>query len=265
MRTPKKKSVRKSVGKSVRKLVKKSKLAKIVKRMKAAKKPSKPVKQAKSTAGEKHVVVLHGLIVNKYFMSGICSHLEKEGYTVHSMSYPTRAKTFEKLLDDHVAPFINSVPAKKIDFVVHSMGGIMVRMYALKYGVKRIRRVVMIGTPNKGSQVADFVSDMPAFKWYLGEAGKSLGTTGDGVHARLPAVNFECGVIAGDNHWFRLARNAMVPDLPKPNDGVVSVESTKVAGMKEHTVISGDHSQMVWMPSVWKMSAAFLKNGTFTT
>jgi triacylglycerol lipase len=261
MRAPKKKSARKSVRKSVRKLVKKTKLAKIVKRLKPAKKPSKP---AKSAAAEKHVVVLHGLIVNKYFMTGISSYLKKHGYTVHSISYPTRAKSFEKLLDEHVAPFISGIPAKKIDFVVHSMGGIMVRMYALKYGAKRIGRVVMIGTPNQGSQVADFVCDMPAFKWYLGDAGKSLATKG-GIHAQLPPLNFECGVIAGDNHWFRLPRNMIIPDLPKPNDGAVSVESTKVAGMKEHTVISGDHSQMVWMPSVWKMSVAFLKNGSFTT
>lgn len=257
MRTPKKKSLKKSV----KKLVKKSRLTKIVKRAKAK---IKPVKPAKSASGEKHVVVLHGLIVNKYFMSGISSYLERQGYTVHSMSYPTRGKSFDSLLDEHIAPVIEKIPAKKVDFVVHSMGGLMVRMYALKYGVKKIGRVVMIGTPNHGSPVADFVSRWGAFRWYLGDASKSLRANSDGIHAQLPPVNFECGIIAGDNHWFRAASSAIVPDLPTPNDGVVSIESTKVEGMKEHTVVPGDHSQMVWMPRVWKLSAAFLKNGSFT-
>lgn len=260
MRTPKKKSLRKSV----RKLVKKT-TAKIGKRLRPEKKPKKPVKPAKSATDEKHVVVLHGLIVNKYFMAGISSHLQKQGYTVHSMSYPTRAKSFEKLLDEHIVPVIDKIPAKKVDFVVHSMGGLMVRMYALKYGVKKIGRVVMIGTPNHGSPVADFVSRWPAFRWYLGEASKSLRANRDGIHAQLPPVNFECGVIAGDNHWFRAASSAIVPDLHQLNDGVVSIESTKVEGMKEHTVVSGDHSQMVWMPRVWKLTSAFLRDGSFTT
>jgi triacylglycerol lipase len=260
MRKPKKKITGKSVRKSVKKLVKKSGLTKLDKRLKAKRKPSKP---EKSAAEEKHVVVLHGLIVNKFFMSGISSHLKKQGYTVHSMSYPTRGKSFDKLLDEHIAPVIDKIPAKKVDFVVHSMGGLMVRMYALKYGVKKIRRVVMIGTPNHGSPVADFVSRWGAFRWYLGDAHKSLRANSDGIHAQLPPVNFECGIIAGDNHWFRAAASAIVPDLPQPNDGVVSVESTRVEGMKEHTIVPGDHSQMVWMPRVWKLAAAFLQNGSF--
>ncbi|MEZ0223021.1 MAG: alpha/beta fold hydrolase [Alphaproteobacteria bacterium] len=272
MRTPKKKSAKKTAKKTAKKSTKRpagaSKLSRLVKRVKTVKKilrrPQK-AKDAKPAAEEKHVVVLHGLIVNKYFMAGISSHLEKQGYTVHSMSYPTRGKSFDKLLDEHIVPVIDKIPAKKVDFVVHSMGGLMVRMYALKYGVEKIGRVVMIGTPNHGSPVADFVSRWPAFRWYLGEASKSLRADRDGIHAQLPPVNFECGVIAGDNHWFRAASSAIVPDLSQLNDGVVSIESTKVEGMKEHTVVSGDHSQMVWMPRVWKLASAFLKTGSFTT
>lgn len=223
-------------------------------------------KKSKKTAspGQRHVVVLHGLAMNRLWMTGICSHLKKEGYAVHALSYPSRSKSFEKLVDEHIAPAIKDIPADKVDFVVHSMGGLLVRIYALKYGAGKIGRVVMIGTPNHGSEVADFLHDWPVFKWYFGEAGQTLGTSGTGVHAHLPPVAFECGVIAGKNHWFHLPTSAIVP-LPKPHDGVVSVESTKVDGMTDHTIIFGDHSQMVWMPRVWKLASAFLKNGRFTT
>lgn len=253
----------KTAGASARKMVKK--VVKTVKRKAAKKAGPKPKGKpaGKGGAAEKHVVVLHGLAVNRFFMTGISSSLEKQGYTVHAISYPSRAKSFETLVDEHVAPVIKAIPADKVDFVAHSMGGLLVRIYALKYGTQKIRRVVMLGTPNHGSAVADFMRDVPGFQWYFGEAGQTLGTNKKGIHAGLPPVNFECGVIAGENHWFRVPTNLIVPNLQYPHDGVVSVESTKVEGMKEHTVIFGDHSQMVWMPKVWKLVANFLKDGKF--
>src|SRR5262249_2282719 len=112
-------------------------------------------------------------------------------------------------------------------------------------------------------EVADFLKSWPVYKWYFGEAGQTLGTSRDGIHAKLPRVNFECGGIAGENHWVRVVRNAVVPKLQYPNDGAVMLQSTQVEGMKDHTVVFGDHSQMVWMPKVWKLAASFLKNGKF--
>ncbi len=231
----------------------------------AAKKISvkRNAKKKRTDGKQKHVVVLHGIAVNKLFMTGIAGHLKKQGYTVHSISYPSRAKSWETLVDEHIAPIIAAIPAAKVDFVVHSMGGLLTRVYALKYGAEKIGRVVMIGTPNHGSDVADFLRSWPIYQWYFGEAGQTLGTTSDGIHAKLPPVNFECGVIAGENHLFRFVRNAIMPNLKYPHDGAVSVESTRVDGMKDHTIVDGDHSQMVWMPRVWKLASSFLKNGKF--
>jgi triacylglycerol lipase len=225
-------------------------------------KKAKAKAKAESQSGEKHVVVLHGLAMNRLWMTGISEHLRKRGYTVHDISYPTRSKNFETLVDEHLAPVMLTIPAEKVDFVVHSMGGLMVRLYAAKYGAGKIGRVVMLGTPNHGSEVADFMKSWTAFGWYFGEVGKSLGTTAEDIFAKLPPVPFECGVIAGETGWLHFPTNALV-DIPKPNDGIVSVESTKVPGMKEHIVIPADHSLMVWMPKIWKLASAFLETGSF--
>ncbi len=211
---------------------------------------------------KEHVIVLHGLALNKWWTAGLAHKLDTAGYNVHNISYPSREQGFEGLVDAFILPLVNAIPAEKIHFVVHSMGGILVRLYAKKYGAARIGRVVMLGTPNHGSEVADYLRDVGIFKWYFGSTGQSLGTTKSDLPASLGPVPFECGVIAGTNHWLHFPTGPLA-GLSKPNDGIVSVESTKVEGMKDHITLSLDHSLMVWSPTVWKQAVSFLKNGRF--
>lgn len=209
-----------------------------------------------------HVVVLHGLGLNKYWVWGLARHLARQGYAVQNKSYPSRRLSFEQIIDDVLAPLVGSLPPGRVHFAGHSMGGILVRLYAQKYGTSRIGRVVMLGTPNHGSEVADFFRDWRLYRFHFGPAGQDLGT--GGIATRLPAVPFDCGVIAGDNRWLHVPSSLLVRKLPVPNDGIVSVASTRVEGMKDHLTVWADHSMMVWHPEVWRQTAAFLKTGAFT-
>ena len=209
-----------------------------------------------------HVVVLHGLGLNRYWMWGLAAHLKRQGYIVHNVSYPSRHRTCENIVDDVLKPLIGSIPSEKIHFVVHSMGGVLVRLYAEKHGAARIARVVMLGTPNHGSEVADFLSSWRIFRYVFGDTGGEMLTKG-GITERLGPVAFDCGVIAGSNHWFHFPTSWIVRKMPIPNDGLVSVESTRVDGMKDHLILWSDHSLMVWHPSIWHQAAFFLKNGRF--
>ena len=213
----------------------------------------------------KQVIVLHGLAMNRLWMTGLSRHLKNGGYDVHALSYPSRDKPLDKLVEEHIAPAVDAAALKsggKVDFVVHSLGGILTRLYAQRYGADKIGRVVMIGTPNRGSEVADALRKFPPFEWYFGAVGPKLGTTAEDIHASLPPVNFDCGVIAGENHFLHFPTSYLI-NIPRPNDGIVSVESTKVEGMKDHITLFADHSQMAWMPSVWKLAAGFLADGKF--
>jgi pimeloyl-ACP methyl ester carboxylesterase len=211
---------------------------------------------------EEHVIVLHGLALNKWWAMGLAHSLENKGYIVHNISYPSRKLEFEGIVDEFLVPLLNSIRSEKVHLVVHSMGGILARLYAQKYGIQRMGRVVMIGTPNHGSHIVDYARDIGLFKWYFGSAGQDLGTTDKDLPARLGPVTFECGVIAGDSHWLHFPMG-LLSDIPVPNDGVVSVESTKVDGMRDHIVLSLDHSLMMWSPETWRLTASFLKTGQF--
>jgi pimeloyl-ACP methyl ester carboxylesterase len=210
---------------------------------------------------KEHVIVLHGLALNRWWTTGLAHTLEKEGYAVHNTSYPSRTG-FESIADTFLKPLIDSIPGEKVHFVVHSMGGLLVRLYAKKYGAARIGRVVMLGTPNHGSQVADALRDFGPFSWYFGSTGRDLCTDDAALHAGLGPVPFECGVIAGDCQWLHFPAS-LTAGIPGANDGIVSVESTKVEGMKDHITLWLDHSLMVWSPKAWAQVKAFLKSGRF--
>lgn len=210
----------------------------------------------------RHVIILHGLGMNRLSMSGVARHLSKNGWHTHNISYPSLNKGFEEIVIDHVAPAVAAVDADSIDFVGHSMGGLLIRLYALRHGSLRIHRAVMLGTPNHGSQVADVMRGYAAFQWFAGSVGQGLTTATEGIHAQLPPVDFDCGVIAGDSGFLNLGTTYLA-DIPRPNDGIVSVESTRVAGMKDHIVVAAEHSQMVLSPAVWQLTAKFLKDGKF--
>jgi hypothetical protein len=51
--------------------------------------------------------------------------------------------------------------------------------------------------------------------------------------------------------------------MPKPNDGRVSVEKTKLEGMADHVVVHGSHPWLVWNATAIGQTIAFLRDGRF--
>ena len=111
------------------------------------------------------VVILHGIFRTHRSMRGLARHLEKEGYAVCNIRYPSTRKTINDLADHIHAEVTAFSEAKKLHFVGYSMGGLLIRAYLDRYQIASLGRVVMLGTPNAGSEVADFIGNWKFYRW----------------------------------------------------------------------------------------------------
>jgi pimeloyl-ACP methyl ester carboxylesterase len=192
---------------------------------------------------EAYVILLHGLGQSKRSMEKIGKRLSSHGFRVVNVGYPSTKYPIEYLADDILNDIINRYsknPPSKIHFVTHSMGGIVVRYYLKNHKLPNLGRVVMISPPNQGSELVDSLGDSY-------------------VPLSLGPVDFELGVIAG-NRTFNPLYSIIVPG---PDDGVVAVERTKVAGMKDFLLLPQTHAFIMKSEDVIQQVIYFLEHGVF--
>lgn len=215
---------------------------------------------SKAAADNREVVVLlHGLGRSKGAMWLLAHRLDKAGYRVERFGYRSLHNSPGQILD-RLGAMIHeccSIQPRKIHFVGHSLGGLIIRAYLARRPAVKLGRVVLLGTPNKGSQLADRYGRKWWFK-LLGPTAKILGTHRGSLPDVLPRPDYPVGVIAGIKNGFP---NEHV--LPGDDDGLVAVESTKLEGMADFVVVETGHSAMRYRAPVALQVVSFLQTGQF--
>jgi pimeloyl-ACP methyl ester carboxylesterase len=208
------------------------------------------------------VVLLHGIGCTSRSMRKLERSLQQAGLTTLNLTYASRKKPLELLAEDihpAIAEFGEAIRGS-LHFVGHSMGGLLARVYVARHRPPRLGRVVMLGTPNRGSEVADLLQRLLLYRSFYGPAGLQLTTQQDDTLALLPPVDYAVGIVAGTRALDPIAWRFV---LPRPNDGRVSVARSKLEGMADHIAIKATHTGLPYHRVAIRQTIAFLSEGRF--
>ena len=225
------------------------------------------VAEAVAEAVEETVVILHGIGRTSASMNSIETRLREEGYATLNITYPSTELDLDGLADQLGKNFLTEDFWQRsgiVNFVTHSMGGLLARRYLERNRQDKVGRVVMLAPPIGGSEVADVMQELPLYRWFYGPAGQELTTAAAGGAAGTDAEEpyYEVGIIAGTKEWPYFVAAFIVPGA---SDGRVSVENTKLAGMKDHTTVPATHTFIMARTDVHDQIVHFLQQGKFKT
>ena len=205
------------------------------------------------------VILLHGYARTAASFKIMEFSLERDGYQVINQTYPSRSASIEKLAAETLPDRLNQCATRQPHIVTHSLGGILVRAYLAQNPEIKVGHIIMLAPPNKGSELIDVYAEKPPFKWTFGPALKQLGTTANTTPNQIARVNRSIGIIAGNRSLNPLTSS----HIEGPDDGKVSVESTKLPEMSDHITLPVSHTYMMNNPKVIGEVKAFLKSGKF--
>ncbi len=208
------------------------------------------------------IILLHGLSRTSRSMNKAGELLAAYGYKIVNVDYPSRSADISALSQQYIARAVMQCDAnsiKKIHFLTHSMGGILLRNYLASQTIDKLGRVVMLAPPNQGSEVVDKLGSWRLFYYLNGPAGLQLGTDNNSVPNQLGPVNFQLGIIAG-NKTVNPFLSRLIPGV---NDGKVSVSRAQVNGMKDFIVMPYSHSFIMRREAVIEQVLYFIQQGCF--
>jgi len=206
------------------------------------------------------VILLHGLARTSASMEQAAKAFAERGFAVVNVGYPSRDHPVEELAPIAINEALAACPNDgKVHFYTHSLGGILVRYYLEHNEIERLGRVVMVAPPNRGSQVVDSLKGVPGFEILNGPAGEQLGTDENSVPLGLGPVDYPVGIIAGTQTFNPILSQF----LPNPDDGKVSVESTKIEGMTDFIALPHSHPFIMKAPDAIDQAITFIATGRF--
>jgi pimeloyl-ACP methyl ester carboxylesterase len=202
------------------------------------------------------ILLIHGLGRHSGTMKKPLNALRQTGFAAHSLNYASlfedvehHADYFEHLLD-------NLIGIKKVSFVTHSLGGLIVRELLkrkTKWNDVTAGKLVMMGTPNKGAQIAEFLNRLKAYQVIMGPSGQNVRPI-DKLNA-LPPPPIQTLVIAGG----RGNETGFNPLLNGDNDGIVCVEETRIDGKEHFQLVHVIHTTIMDHKDSIKAMLEFLK------
>ena len=203
------------------------------------------------------VILVHGLWMRGIALFALRRRLARStGLSLHTFSYPSISHGLDAN-SMALSRYVSSLPSQSIHLVGHSLGGLIILNLLEQNPDPRIGRAILLGSPCAGSYCAAKLLRTSGLSMLV---GRSIADSQRKAHWQTP-VTVEIGVIAGNRS---LGLGRIVPGLPRPNDGVVTVEETRLAQSRDHITLPIGHSEMLISAPCAAQVAHFLMSGHFS-
>jgi pimeloyl-ACP methyl ester carboxylesterase len=192
------------------------------------------------------LILIHGLAAHWLVMSPLARRLKTQYGRIINWSYPSlwsRIERHGQQMADELQRLDDDPKVERFHLITHSMGGIVARLALATRVPHKMGRMVMLAPPNTGSHVARSLAPIlgricpPLFQ--LSDEAASF------VASLPPPSAVEVGIIA--------ARS----------DFLVAEPRTHLPNEKEHIILPGMHSSLVWRKETAEQVAEFLSAGKF--
>lgn len=201
------------------------------------------------------IILIHGLWMHGLALLPQQRWLTRRGFAVRRFSYPSMRQDLQHNAEA-LSRFVASAGNGNIHLVGHSLGGLVALSMIAQYREPRVRRMVLMGSPCMGSHCASALLRTPSLAAMV---GRSLKEWLASPRPQLPD-SVKIGVLSGSRS---LGLGRLIPGLPRPNDGVVSVMETRLPEARDFITLPVSHTEMLVSHTCADQVAAFLGSGSF--
>ncbi len=209
------------------------------------------------------VILVHGIWMVGAEMLWLASCLRRAGFgPVRQFHYPSvrhgLAENARRLADFRRRVEARHGPAH---LVGHSLGGVLIWQLFHDHGENAPGgRVVALGAPFQGSATARFFLRRGMLgRFAVGACWREEADHSPAVERTWPGPA-ALGILAGR---VPIGVGALVGALPRPNDGVVALGETPLAGAADHRVLGVNHVALTLADEATRQTTHFLAHGRF--
>jgi triacylglycerol lipase len=199
------------------------------------------------------IVLLHGQGRTRLSMVVLGKRFRSAGYQTLNFPYNQTIRSLDEISGQLVEFIGQKVKTSDYHLIGHSLGNIIIRNSFRKDYPAGLGKIVMLAPPNQPAHLAKRLKKNPIYRLFTGDSGQKLSE--EKFYRDLPIPRVPFGVIAGDK--------GQSLTFSEPNDGVVTVGSTKLEGMADWILLHHGHTFIMNCKDTFEHCVRFIESGRF--
>jgi len=193
------------------------------------------------------LLLIHGMGRTPLSLALLGRRLSQHSPSVRYFGYAAFQESFDRIVAGLVATIRATADPQPYALIGHSLGGILARAALPALADMPPRHLVMLAPPNQAPLLARRLHKHLLYRLMTRDCGGKL--SDPAFYASLPLPTVDTTIIAGTagprGHWS--------PFGDRPNDGVVTVEETRLGVNTEVILVPSVHTLIMNAPQVTRM------------